>query len=118
MRTINSEFPDYDDTSIAKTLTGFKSEPWCNDACPCFTIDIDGIVFTLFADYVDPEKREMPCERFTLSDEDNEFLFVGETLESLWSDARRYANYPECTVVNGTIADQIINTLEDIRQRI
>lgn len=61
MRTIKSEFPDYD--NVEYFIPPFTCEPWHNDMCPRYVWrgDTDDLVeceLTLWVDYLDPAKRE------------------------------------------------------------
>lgn len=61
MRTIKSEFPDYD--NVKYFIPPFTCEPWHNDMCPRYVWrgDTDDLVeceLTLWVDYLDPAKRE------------------------------------------------------------
>src|SRR5574337_1507932 len=61
MRTIKSEFPDYDNVELS--IPPFTCEPWHNDACPRYvwrgdTDDLIECELTLWGDYKDPAKRE------------------------------------------------------------
>lgn len=61
MRTIKSEFPDYDNDVFF--IPPFICEPWHNDACPRYvwrgdTEDLVDCELTLWVEYRDPAKRE------------------------------------------------------------
>lgn len=61
MRTINSEFPDYD--NVALNIPPFTCEPWKNDACPRYVWrglepDLPMYELTLWLDYKDSAKRD------------------------------------------------------------
>lgn len=61
MRTIQSEFPDYDNVQLH--IPPFVSEPWHNDTCPRYvwrgdTPDLAECELTLWVDYLDPALRE------------------------------------------------------------
>lgn len=63
MRTIESEFPDYDNVQLH--IPPFVAEPWHNDTCPryvCRTLAAGQVeqCVTLWVDYKDPAKREDP----------------------------------------------------------
>lgn len=75
MRTLKSEFPDYD--GELTNLPPFTFEPWHNDVCPLYywrgwieggeTPELANCELILGIDYVDPNKREFPERRFLLS---------------------------------------------------
>lgn len=60
MRTIESEFPDYDNVTL--TIPPFVAVPWYLDTCPRYvwrgdTPDLAECELTLWLDYKDPAKR-------------------------------------------------------------
>lgn len=56
MRTVKTEFPDYD--CELPVVPGFEDSSWKNDACPSLTRDYgDGYELRLWCDYRDPIKR-------------------------------------------------------------
>jgi hypothetical protein len=65
------EFPDFPPADMPELSPGWEDKSWHNDACPSFH---DGdLGLTLWIDYADREKREMPrySSRFTLLRQDN-----------------------------------------------
>lgn len=59
MRTVKTEFPDYD--GVLPVIAGYEDTSWHNDACPSIEKDYyNGVRVRIWCDYVDPEKREMP----------------------------------------------------------
>lgn len=89
MRTIKSEFPDYDGEELH--IAPFVCEPWHNDMCPRYVCRFyDGGEATLWVDYVEYAKREVGGYRFWLAitDPDEEIIesFAGETEASLRED--------------------------------
>lgn len=59
MRTVKTEFPDYD--GVLPVIAGYEDSSWHNDACPSIEKDYyNGVRVRIWCDYVDPEKREMP----------------------------------------------------------
>jgi hypothetical protein len=71
LRTIQTEFPDYDVSTLPVIPAGFVDESWHNEACPRF--DHPALRLSLWIDYADPAQRELPeARRFYLQrcDED------------------------------------------------
>lgn len=87
MRTIKSEFPDYDNDEWF--IPPFACEPWHNDACPRYvwrgdTDDLLDCELTLWVDYLSPAKRDDTSEQFVfvVGEQDNNFshgTFFAET---------------------------------------
>ena len=78
MSNYMEEFPDYDDTlSLPNSWIDIS---WQNDPCPSFEREHSEIVYRLFCDYVDSDKREMCHEpRFVLYIEDQvNFVCIGQ----------------------------------------
>lgn len=67
MRTVRTEFPDYD--GELPSIPGYTDTSWHNDACPSIGRDYgDGVRVRVWCDYVDPEKRECPeSKRFAIA---------------------------------------------------
>ena len=85
MRTIRSEFPDYDGEELH--IAPFVCEPWHNDMCPRYVWRCEDGEATLWVDYVDPARREAQALRFyfTVADPDEEIVasFEAETEHGL-----------------------------------
>ena len=79
MRTLRSEFPDYDDTITLPE--GWIDTSWHNDVCPSFEKTFGDTTFRLWCDYVDPERREMyGAMRFVIYIEDEvNYVCIGQT---------------------------------------
>lgn len=61
-----TEFPDFDASTMPEIPAGFDDVSWHNDACPSFLNETAGLI--LFVDYADPAKREFEdTERFSLN---------------------------------------------------
>lgn len=57
MRTVKTEFPDYD--GVLPYIAGYEDTSWHNDACPSIEKDYgNGVRVRIWCDYVDPERRE------------------------------------------------------------
>lgn len=57
MRTVKTEFPDYD--GELPYIAGYEDTSWHNDACPSIEKDYgNGVRVRIWCDYVDPERRE------------------------------------------------------------
>ena len=95
MRTIKSEFPDYDGEELH--IAPFVCEPWHNDMCPRYVWRCDDGEATLWVDYVDPAKREAEGLRFFLNiaDPDEETLagFEAETEDELRFELEIFHEY-------------------------
>jgi hypothetical protein len=65
------EFPDFPAADMPDVSPSFEDKSWHNDACPSFYAEDLGL--TLWIDYADREKREMPrySYRFTLLRQDD-----------------------------------------------
>ena len=79
MRTVKTEFPDYD--GELPFIAGYEDTSWHNDACPSIEKDYgNGVRVRVWCDYVDPEKRQNPeYKRFAIvayspTDEDGSTL--------------------------------------------
>lgn len=92
MRTIQSEFPDYDGVEL--DIPPFRPEPWHNDVCPRYTHrggipDTAGCFMNLWTEYVDPAKRESGGDLYLFEVTDEDLLCVkawsAETLTELRS---------------------------------
>ena len=84
MRTIKTEFPDFDGPEL--DIAPFTPEPWHNDACPRYSLREGVNELTLWTDYVDPTKREYKGPQYLLvvsSNEEQVTTFEGETIEAL-----------------------------------
>jgi hypothetical protein len=65
MRTVKTEFPDYD--GELPVVPGFEDTSWKNDVCPSLTRDYgDGYELRLWCDYRDPERREFETEQYSI----------------------------------------------------
>jgi len=64
MRTLNSEFPNYDDTITMPE--GWIDTSWHNDVCPSFEKVFGDTTFRLWCDFKDPALREVGGLRFTV----------------------------------------------------
>jgi hypothetical protein len=59
MRTIKTEFPDYD--GALPFINGYEDTSWHNDACPSIEKDFgDDLRIRIWCDYANPENRERP----------------------------------------------------------
>lgn len=57
MRTVKTEFPDYD--GELPYIAGYEDSSWHNDACPSIEKDYgNGVRVRIWCDYADPERRE------------------------------------------------------------
>ncbi len=84
MRTIKTEFPDFDGPEL--DIAPFTPEPWHNDACPRYSLREGVNELTLWTDYMDPTKREYKGPQYLLvvsSNEEQVTTFEGETIEAL-----------------------------------
>ena len=84
MRTIKTEFPDFDGPEL--DIAPFTPEPWHNDACPRYSLREGVNELTLWTDYMDPTKREYKGSQYLLvvsSNEEQVTTFEGETIEAL-----------------------------------
>ena len=79
MRTVKTEFPDYD--GELPYIAGYEDTSWHNDTCPSIEKDYgNGVRVRVWCDYVDPEKRQNPeYKRFAIvayspTDEDGSTL--------------------------------------------
>lgn len=85
MRTVRTEFPDYD--GELPSIPGYEDTSWHNDVCPSIGRDYgDGVRVRVWCDYVDPEKRECPdSKRFAIvayspTDEDGTVMLDTDSL--------------------------------------
>jgi hypothetical protein len=94
MRTIESEFPDFDGEHL--NIPPFVAEPWHNDACPRYSYREDPFELTLWTDYKDPSEREIDGPQYTLCVSRLEgylvTYFEGETLEEFRGVLEAYLN--------------------------
>lgn len=86
MRTIQSEFPDYDDVELL--IPPFTCEPWHNDMCPRYvfrgTQDSEaGCELILWTQYKNPEWRELGCARYCFQVGTEDENMCGEFRESV-----------------------------------
>lgn len=84
MRTIKTEFPDFDGPEL--DIAPFTPEPWHNDACQRYSLREGVNELTLWTDYMDPTKREYKGPQYLLvvsSNEEQVTTFEGETIEAL-----------------------------------
>ena len=57
MRTVKTEFPDYD--GVLPHIAGYEDSSWHNDACPSIEKNYGtGVRVRIWCDYADPERRE------------------------------------------------------------
>lgn len=77
MRTLNSEFPNYDD--IINMPDGWHDSSWHNDVSPSFEKQIGEVIFKIWCDYKDPNRREVGGKQFTVATYDQkEFELLAE----------------------------------------
>jgi hypothetical protein len=57
MRTVNTEFPNYDDT--IDMPEGWIDTSWRNDVCPSFEKDFGDTTYKIFCNFKDVDKREI-----------------------------------------------------------
>ena len=84
MRTLNNQFPNYDDS--INMPEGWIDTSWRNDTCPSFEKDFGNTTYKIFCDYKDSEKREVGGSQFhvcyyTKQDDSLESLKECETLQ-------------------------------------
>lgn len=56
VRTITTEFPDFDTSTLPAIPAGFEDSSWHNDSCPSW--HHEGLGLSIYIDYVDPSQRE------------------------------------------------------------
>lgn len=62
--TYQTEFPDFEPSTMPQIPAGWTDQSWHNDSCPSFNTDADAIVYI---DYLNPQDREIPeGERFVV----------------------------------------------------
>lgn len=68
--TFQTEFPDFDETTMPVIPAGFEDVSWHNDTCPSFLNETAGLI--IFVDFADVTLREFDDgKRFSLGIWDN-----------------------------------------------
>ena len=81
MSNYKTEFPNYDQELVFPD--GWVDTSWHNDVSPSFEKQFGNVMYKIWCDYKDPEKREVGGEQFTvcftvyIEDEVN-FVCIGQ----------------------------------------